>query len=589
MPVPITPRKLWDHIETAYNELQWARDLYDDNWRRWVTRHLHDQAGPEEPLPLIHFAISVLCPNVCPPTMAYRTVAKTMMLRGEAKVLSQAQTQIARENDLAMQIRDAFTDACLGPIGGVMKCGIKAGAEMVKVSGRLLNRGQFYGKTLHPGDWAADPSARTEDEWTWECHKYRLPRGLAMEAGIFPRDVIARLPAFDDDSYLGGENTDEWRGGAGRWDLFDVIELIDGCIYGGDTSWAFTLPSSPGFVSDYLYLEEYQGPERGPYYHLGFRRMRKRPLYIPLVAVWRDLADILNLVGAKVMRNVADAKSVLAYSRGAVDDAKTVMEAADRAAVAVDDVNALKDIPVGMVHKDLAPFMQQGMSWWNLLSGNIQLLGGTSPDTSTETLGELKQMMGTAGVQTRDVTDITNSFKTKVGQHILWDLTTDPLKQFGDIQRIPGGQFIDVYYDAATRQGKFWHFSTNVIPVVVENLEPAVRVDRLFKLAGVAPQLAELHMATGGLSPYPAWMRIFADELGVEEIDELATDPTIAMMQQALLQPAGQPTQGQAAGPTPGLNQQAASYRTRPARGEPEQGGGETPQRQLPAGAGAGE
>jgi|GEM_PF-6947276 len=565
MDLMVEPKKLIEHIETAINKQEPFRRNRTQAMKNYVGRWYSADDGLKRPLNLVFHTIATMLPQLVPPEVGYEIESYQMPLRFEGERLALMMKHLAREIELGPTLRDCVVDACLGPFG-IVKCGVRSGADMVKIQDRFYNRGQFYCRRVDFDDYVADPSARCEEELYWEGHRFRAPRKILLESGIFDEDRIKRLPSVSQERYPNEDFTEELSAGReqfyDRFALLDIIELYDIAVYEADgTTWIVTLPSNPGYADDYLYQERFEGPEKGPYTKLGFYNVPNNFFPLPLVSAWHDLAEALNVVALKVMENAASAKSILAYSRTAQDAALEIKEAPDREAVAVDDVNQLSTLEIGGLHQAFLPFMATGMGWWDMISGNVNLQGGTAPKTDTKTLGEAKILQAGSTVRTQDLIRTVYIFKRAIGRQMLWELTHDPLIRKGMSMRIPGGEFVEVEYSAEAREGDFWEFNLKVIPTVPENHDPSVRARRLNEFFSIVPTLVAAHMQTQGMVDFPSAVRVWGRLNGFPELDEIARDPKIQQEEQQLYAGIAPPQQGRALGPTRGLNQGAVVNR----------------------------
>lgn len=519
--------------------------------REYVGRYYGgNDDGKQRPLNLIHQATSVLIPHLVSPKTRFKVRPKNnIALALESEALGMRLNLLAEEIRLAYMFRRAVMDAVLGP-HAICKVGIRAGYDAVKINGRQFNLGQPYASLVDLDDWAIDPAARLYDERYWEANRYRVPRQVALDSGIFDAQEIERLPSIHSRMQLGdveqlgygGENLRE------RFDMLDLIELWDVVLYDDDVSYCVTLPGDQqAGVRDYLRVDEHQGPEKGPYHRLTFQEVPNNAMGMPLVAVWQDLAQTLNSVAAKVLRQAANSKNVLAYSRAHHEEAMSVIDAPDMGSVAVDDVNQLKMLPINGIMPDLTGFLGVGMNWWNAQSGqSMQLAGQADGDTATEIQAEQANL----SVRVRDLQALNGDFQEMVGRGLGFWLDTDPLMKFQGIRRLPGGEQFEVRFDAATKEGE-WHERTYAIePFNLHASDPQVRAKRIVELFGtVVPALLQAHATTGGMLDFPTALRVVGRELDMTELDEISRDPITQAINMQLSQGA-QPGMGQVAGQT---------------------------------------
>ncbi|MCW5776535.1 MAG: hypothetical protein KIS87_08865 [Phycisphaeraceae bacterium] len=560
MALMLGPRDLQEAVEIADVVLDPHRKVRRSNWREYVGRWYGEDDGKRRVLNLLAYSVGVLLPFLAPDKSIYRVEPKLVRLRPEAELLSDLMGELAREIRLHEEERSAILDAILGPFG-VMKWGLRAGADVVKVGGRFVSRGQLYGRYVDFDDWVCDPTARNEHELLWEGHSYRVARATLLDLGLFDSAAIERLPAMAA-AHAGREDAVADFSSSGRavdrYGPVDMVELLDVAVYDDDGQvYVCTMPRDAGYVTDYLHAEVWDGPsDLGPYSRIGLRPVNGNLLPAPMVTLWRDLAEGLNAVAGKIMENTVESKTILAYSRGAEDDVMAIMDAPNRGAVAVDDASQVRDVDIGGVHQDAAPFMRDGMGWFNILSGNIQMLAGTSADLASKTAREFEGLMSNQGLQVNDLSERCDTFRVRNAGHMLWELTTDPLIRRPGIMRIPGGHALQVEYSADAREGDYWQFLARVFRVRPQNLDPGVRSRRLIEAVSLIPQLVQIHATTGGAVPFQTFLRMFAREWDMPELAEINFDPMAQMLLESVYGSIP-PVQGSPAGPVPGMNPQA--------------------------------
>lgn len=554
MPIMIGPRDLWENIQEGQDKLEPFRDARKKALREYVGRHYGNNGDEVRPLNLVNHAISVLLPNLCPSRLEYRVRPRRLALSFEAEMLGTALTHYAREIDLIETIRKAVIDAILSPIG-IIKCGLRVGDEVVKINDRYVNIGEFYCQRVDLDDWVVDPTARDWREVYWEANKVRVPRIMALESGLFPSEIIERLPNIGQD--ISAKEKVEELGDPDskpgyKYDMLDIIELLDVTLFEHDGAiWNVVLPAQEDFGTDYLSVREWQGPERGPYEHIGFQYVPNNLLPAPLSGIWKDLAEALNDVATKMMRNAARAKTIFAYAHSAEDEAERAREAPDGEFIAVDDPTQINSVEMGGIHHAYVPFLDVGMQWWNMMSGNITMLAG-STQTGADTATEFQGLQANMGVRIKDMIARCDDFKRRIGEHILWEIVHDPLVRKPLPVRMPGGETIEVVYDAESREGDFWDFSLEVQPTVPVNLDPQVRARRLVEVFAQIPQWAQTEAITQGRFNFSKMVHAVAREFDMPELEEVTMDPAIAMMNEQMFAQMPQPAMGQPAGRYPG-------------------------------------
>lgn len=525
-------------------------------------RFYHRNDKKVRPLNLMDRSATTMIAHLAHRNPGHEVRASSQMLRGDAKVREILLDHVSDEMERLRLTRMQLMRAFFFPMA-VMKIGIRAGDDMVKINDRFYSPGQPYILPIDFTDHLADSRARCRSEMAWEGNRYRIPRFEAAECGLFDPDVIMSLPAVGDVDRA-DQPSSEFIGksqGESFSDMLEEIELIDVCFYHDNGSEIATLSAER--TNDYLRIGSFEGSDRGPYEWLEFHPQPNQLYGQSIASKLREQHDTMVRVSSKSVDQIERSMRILAGNRGQKDDLKTVGESFDGALVEVDDINGLKNFDVGGLMPDLGPFMQMVQSWGNSQYVNFEVAAGQEGGTDKATI--YQGIQAAMNVMIGDLQNTHEEYESRISRQLLWYLDNDPLIQKNMTMRLPGGEYIDVIYDAQTKKGDFEDFSVKVRYGSMIRQDPQVKAQSLLKLVELAMQSVQVTMATGGVWNSQAALRIMARELNFDEMDELIQDPMLiqAMMQRMQVVP--QPGQGQVAGQSQ-VNPEAA-YGGRPQMG----------------------
>ena len=362
----------------------------------------------------------------------------------------------------------------------------------------------------------------------WEGDRYRVSKERLLASGKFDEEIIKKIPTMprrtkstaDRAENVGGTKNDQ------SFDLIDTIELIDVFFYdlgGGGRTVKVTLPVE--YECDkWLVVEEYQGPERGPYEVMEFDPLPDNAISLAPVAAFREQSENLNNVLAKLLEQVSKSKRIPVVSDSvASDDIEQLRQAGDGEIWKTADPTAAKVLDMSFVSPELIPLGQMFLQHANTMAGNPDMLGGTG--SSAQTATEFQGMMTTAGVMVDSMTTDHDEFWSRVGRHGMWYLTRDPFIQFGTTRRIPGGWNVPVMYTAEQREGDFEDFSLKVVAGSTVRMDENVKGKRMMELAAMVPQLVQTEMMTQGGFSAMGTLRVLGRRFGEDELDEMVPDP----------------------------------------------------------------
>ena len=512
-------------------------------------------------------------------------VAKRLQFRGRAKALSIASDNLNSEIDRVRVSRMGLLNALLSE-RTVKKTGVRAGSEMVKINGRLYNPGQPYCKVIDNDDHGFDFTARCIEEMRWERHKYRVQREILYDCGLFnPRELDKISMVWDQNrsSSAGEQAMSHLIGGEHKEEAFihDMVELMDVVFYDADgTTWVCTCASDPDETSDWLRIEQWSGPERGPFEWLQFYPVPNNIMGI----AWATVTEVQAVIASKIMRKIVDsalaAKAGLMAS-GQVDDKeiRSVIEGPDGFVLKVADPNAWSEKKVGgEMAQDLWKILGPVMEWWNIQSGNVDVLGGTDASSGSDTLGEYQGMAANAGVVMSYLQKVSHEHEEAISRRLAFYLQNDPLRKFMSPHRVPNGEWLEVVYDPFAEEDDHTDYEYRIRDNSMKAVDPNVLLHRLMEFYGI-------FLPTGALQ-IPEAARVFGDLAGIDDMDALVPDQMWQMENEMAMQGIPPPVQGQVAGMPQGLNPAMAQGMGAgaPPMGQPGPGFGAMP----PPGMGAG-
>lgn len=561
-------------LDAGYSRLKWARDSYGKMTMEYAGRYYGAKPkGRKRPVNLLAQYVHTIIPNLLNQRPSHIVRSRLAALRGEATLLGMALDLLWTDMGMVDRIHALILDALLSPIA-VAKIGLRAGPDVCKVGERGIMLGQPYVCRVSPDDYAADPAARSIEELCWEAHRYRIPKQYALDCGIYDADTINRLQPLSKETK--GENDDrsgvEDASGSGggdpeRFSAQDYIELWDVAIRNED-QWLIGTLANQSELNTRAWINidgepiEFEGDAAGPYEHLNFHRVPDNLAALSPGMTWLDVHEAVDKIYNKMIQQALRTKRNFAYNRTAHDDALTLGAAPDGEGVAVDDVNTLKPIDIGGVVGDFYPMIDSLTGMFNASAGNMQLLSGSGVQSDKATGQQILQ----ANAQTRlgfmkdRVWRFINALDRRLGGY----LVTDPLIKLPLPYRLPGGEMVDVTYDAATRRGDAAQFTFESDMATMVGRDPEIAMKR--KLEALQVMEGLIPAAQAGIINLQALARQVGREVGWTDMDEVFNDVENQQMLGAAIGPiptaapggAGQPGQPGAippGGPEAGVGQ----------------------------------
>lgn len=527
------------------------RELRIEAIREYCGRFYYEDDGKRRPLNLVNRGINIILPHLATHRPRELVTAKRTRLRGEADMLGMVLTELDKEMGRVHLSRMAVFEALVGP-AAIVRVGLRAGPESVILDGQHWDLGEPGARITDLDDYGIDPAARSLEEAAWEYERYRLPRSVALESGVFAghEDIIRNMRGLRDgvpgdqaeaERLTSGDNND-------RHDLGDAVEFLDVAIRGEDGAVVFvTLPADEGYEGEYLREDEWLGWERGPFLRLEFFPIAAQPMGVPWVAHSREQSESMNKVFGKIARQVEQTKRLLVASRQtSADDIETLRQARDGDTVFVDGTPSelVQAVELGGVAKELLGLVGLLQEWANTQSGNLDILGGTGSDAKTAT--EFSSLRASANVIVEDMARTHEMFQGELSASLAWHLIHDPLILKTTTKRLPGGHLVDVTYSAEAREGAWSDFEFKIEHQSMGRQDPNARARRLVEIMNLAMQSAAVTMQTGGAWNTEAFLRIIGREFQLDEIDELWLAGNLEAVQ---MQAATGPAMGTPMGP----------------------------------------
>lgn len=602
MPGPFSITDLYDAIDYGDQRMQQLRTLRTQAMADYGGRYWYEDDGKQRPLNLVKRGIKVLVAHLAARNPRFEVSTERLLFRGDARKMQKQLDIRAEQAGMVKFQRLCMMEACFGG-KAVVRVGQRSSADVVRVSAdRYISRGQTYRQLVSLDDWIPDPSARNENEMAFEAMRYRLPRKAAQQAvedGIFGYDATvenAETPPMDDvatpeeaaaliagatamgdgrtgerrdrgEDLTAGNLTDEQRFG-----LIDTVELLDVAIYlDADTCVVVTMLADRGTTPKYLRAEIWDGPSRGPFEHLEFDPVPDNPNGPSVAGDMREQADLANTVLGKMVHQIERTRRVLVYKKNRANDALKISKTQDGGSIGIDgEIADIKDVAMGGVSPELAPFAQMLVGFWNM-QGSFDVLGGQAGGAS-RTATEDARLGQAANILIESLADFADDFQSRLVKHEAWYFWNDPFISAPMTIRLDGAAEVEVTYDAEQRKGTFADYTFKIRPRSMQRVDANVSMARFNELLELSLRAAEAEMATQGRVDAAAFVRIAGRRMEEDDLDEMFRDPILMAELQDLYAnvptPPGRGQQPQQPGQPPGMPVQPMALPPRaPAQG----------------------
>lgn len=523
--------------------------------RQYVGHYYREEFGTEgdEPLNMIFHVVRSLVPNL---VMRNPVNKVTTTMGGQyedyAYLLGLTLDQVGQRIKLKRIIRRAIVDAlfCMG----IVKVGLCATDSLIDWGDMRTDPGQVYADNVDFEDFVYDPSCRCLEEAAFVGHRSRIPRQILLDDDSIDSDVAMKLPQSSINgttkkpSKISNVSTAENI----MIEMQDYVDVVD--LYIPEANARIMIPDPDQFISDkYLKIEDYYGPDEGPYRYLMLSQpVPGNPITPPPVGIWYDLHVMANKLMRKQMLRADNQKSVIVADPSAADMVNDLKESED-SEIIYGDPNSVTTVTTNGAEEGTDVTLNRLQVWFNYMSGNPDQLAGAASEAETATQATI--LAGNATVGIEDSRDMVYDFTADICGGMAWFIHYDPfLEQSLIATRRPwisqnkydwGAQ---IQLTPSQRRGDHFDFAFSIKPKSMGSMDPAILAKRILEFATkVVPALMQtmmIAMQMGQKFNAQKAIASLADQLDLTEyVDEWFDDPEfmqrIQMMTQLGPQPEG--------------------------------------------------
>ncbi len=485
---------------------------------QYVGSHYSDDGTSERvPVNLLALAINIYRRSLASNTPKVMASSDVPALKPGAYTFELAINHLLDEIKYKSTLRKVVLNALFGL--GIAKVGLWNYAE-VEIDGFTHDVGQPYCDAVSFDDWAHDISARDYEKVQFAGDKIRLPLEVVKASPLYTNidDLRASHKAQSDDD-AGEKRAEAISRGEWHTDADEFKEYID--------LWELWLPAENVVVTlpveggKPIRIQEWEGPECGPYHLLRFSDVPDQLMPLAPVAVWMDIHELANRLFNKLGQQADRQRDILGYSGEAADDAKRIGNAGDGERILMNNPQGAQEYKFGGIDQASLAFFVHNRDLFSWLAGNLDTLGGLSPQA--ETLGQEELLDGNSSKLLEDMHDLTQTFNEGTTRDLGWYLWTDPFIEMPLVKRVPGTSIeIPVTFSPEEREGDFLDYNLNVNPYSARYRPPAAKLQTMTNtlqnlIIPMAPYMAEQGI-------YVNWegvMRTIAKYTDMSEMDDI--------------------------------------------------------------------
>ena len=351
---------------------------------------------------------------------------------------------------LANTLKRVVTDALFSI--GIAKVGLANPAESAATNWKNT-AGQPFVERVDLDDFVFDIHCRDLSEAGFIGHRYRAPLRVVRETKMFSKDrkglegSYDRIYNMEGDERIGligrttlGSDQEEFEDFVDLWEFYVprerlIITLRDdnltGAASGDDRHYGKALSIRPWI-----------GPDCGPYHILGFGTVPGNPMPKAPVMDLIDLHENINRILRKLMRQAERQKENTFVTGPANEDGSRVMQSNDGEIIKVDNPDQIRLVSMGGPNPQNFQFfmaMKELVSW---LAGNLDIMGGLSPQSKTAHQDEMLNENSAASIA--DMQGRVLDFTNDVCDALCWFYHHDPHRVTRAEFEVPGVQGVSI-------------------------------------------------------------------------------------------------------------------------------------------------
>lgn len=580
MPVQLLPTELRKAIEASDKRLEKSRKRRLFAMAIYATRFgsAGESDQPARPINLPRRIVRTLIPHLTPPSEV-KVEPKVAALQTEAKKRELMLNKLFDEIHYRDTVRDLVFDALVGTFA-MVRIGMMAGAETVKAGDRLFNKGQVFVQRIDLDDYILDPECRSRETARFEGEKYRVLRAEAIESGIFDAEAIEILKSCERLEQPRPDTIDASSKVERIPEMTDTIELIDLYVYDREGTTVVTMPAKAvGSDEQFLRVEPWGGPERGPMERLAFDTMPSNPFAVPVIADALEQDEMMTQLVDHWWQETLNTRNQPFYKRTTGGDDAMALEDAPAVGrfVGLDDPGNVGQLKLGGVTNEIKEAIDRVYAMFNQQGINPDVLSGmANSDTATEN----ENQMAMVSVYISDMQRTLDQFEGRICRQVMATIEANPLFQMPLTVALDQGVMYDTQWSAEAREGDASEFMYTLKRRPEIAGSPAVKAAKITEGLQFAFEAVQMEIQTQGMVDSGAAIRSWFELNGLDSHAHIIRDP-IAAQQQAELYGWMQPMQQGT--PVPSGVNPGATYGARPA-GRGAGGGAGAGARVSPAG-----
>lgn len=429
------------------------------------SHYVKDSICPATPVNLIELAVTIYVRHLAARSPKCLVSTAVPSLRPFAADMEIALNQIPGEIGLSATLRRAVLEAIFSI--GIVKVGIGSTNDNAKIGD------EPFVSIVQLDDYFCDMSARSWEEVQYEGNEYWMDTEQIKDLyGV----------SLDEDEYQGDSTNGQAQ--ARSLTVHEDVKALHSRVLLRDVYLVREGRMVTYAVSSLKLLrdEPWDGPEGSPYVKLWFSDVPGNLMPMPPVAVWKDLHDLENALFRKLAKQAAAKKTVVAFSGGNDEDIARLKQAKEGEGFRYNGPKP-EQITVGGLDQPNLAFAIQVRDLHSIIAGNLDSLGGLSPQAGTAT--QEKLISDSSSIRIRAMSDATVDFAKQIFRRLAWYMWTDPVRERTIVKSTSSGAgalFITKQWTPETRDGDFLDYNFDIDVFSMQDDSPSARMEKFMAI-----------------------------------------------------------------------------------------------------------
>lgn len=465
-------RKLVADIEDSCEKDRKHQDQYVGRLKQYVGHNYGEGAAPDDvPVNMIELGVNIFQRGICGHDPQAMVGSDYDELLPDAACMELALNQQAAR----IRVKDSFNTACKGGLFGIggMKVGITNEDTPPDGEGHLHDPGHVFADPVLREDWILDLKAKRREKMSYIGDWWTAPVEWVKDNQNYKdkaRDAVVadEQQRREADSNMAGANGYDDKEFEPMTTLGQVFLTRQNLL----VTFAKCSPRTP------LMVQEWEGPEGGPYPWFGFGDVPGNIIPLSPVSIWEPLHDVTNTMFNKAWRQADRQKSFTAVPMQASADGNQVVDVNDGEVRSFNESDKIKEISMGGANQSTIGMMTLAKSLLTYMGGNWDALGGLS--AMSRTVGQDELLASGASGRIQDMQATFLEFQAEVFRHMAFWMWSDPISEYHLLKQVEGTNYtIATRWLPEHRVGKFFekNFKIDVFPNL--NQTPQQKIQNL--------------------------------------------------------------------------------------------------------------